>query len=249
MCGRYFRRSDKQQIAERFRANILGDFPLPPDYNVAPTTFQPIIRQSRDDASSRELVLARWGLIPYFAKSPADFKGMSTINARAETVPTSPTFRGPFERRRCLVPVDGFYEWRTIGAPGKKASKKEPFAFTLQGGEPFALAGLWDAWKELKPKAISVHAPDTFLQSFTILTTDANELVAPVSTRMPVILAAKDWERWLDRSLNESTPHALPLDLLRPFDAEQMRCMAVDPAVNNVRNNGPHLLAEPLTVG
>jgi putative SOS response-associated peptidase YedK len=246
MCGRYFRRSDKQQISEQFHANIVGDFPLPPDYNVAPSTFQPIVRQSRDDASARELVLARWGLIPHFAKSLADFKGMTTVNARAESVLTSPTFRVPFERRRCLVPVDGFYEWKAIGAAsssGKKATKKEPFAITTLDGGMFALAGLWDAWKEPKPKAISVHAPDTWLQSFTILTTEANEAIAPISTRMPVILHQRDWARWLDRAETERPP----VDLLRPYDAEAMVVQACDPAVGNVRNNGPHLLEIPTT--
>ncbi len=108
MCGRYLRRSDKQRIAEAFRVGELPeDFPLPPDYNVAPTTFQPVSRESSD----REMVLMRWGLIPYFAKSPADFKGIATINARAESIEKSATWRAPFQRRRCLVPTDGFYEW------------------------------------------------------------------------------------------------------------------------------------------
>ena len=239
MCGRYFRRSDKQQIAERFHAGTLGDFPLPPDYNVAPSTFQPIVRQSRDDAAVRELVLARWGLIPNFAKTLAEFKGLTTINARAEAVMTSSMFRVPFERRRCLIPVDGFYEWKALAA-GPKA-KKQPFSFTLRDGQPFALAGVWDAWKEPKPKAISVHAPDTWLQSFAIVTTEANELMSSVHTRMPVILHERDWERWLDRGDAERPP----IDLLRPYESAEMQMSACDPAVGNVRNNGPHLLDSP----
>jgi putative SOS response-associated peptidase YedK len=243
MCGRYFRRSEKQQIAERFHASNLGDFPLAPDYNVAPSTFQPIIRESRDDASVRELILARWGLIPHFAKSLADFKGLATINAKAESVMTSSTFRVPFERRRCLVPLDGFYEWQLLGGPNtaKKNAKKQPFAFTLRDGEPFALAGLWDAWKEPKPKAVSVHAPDTWLQSFSILTTEANELMSTVHSRMPVILHERDWARWLDRTESDQPP----IDLLRPYDSDAMRMTACDPAIGNVRNNGPHLLEPP----
>ena len=123
--------------------------------------------------------------------------------------------------------------------------KKQPYAFTLRDGETFAFAGLWDAWKEPKPKAISVHAPDTWLQSFTILTTEANELISPVSSRMPVILQERDWERWLDRGLVEQPP----TDLLRPYDPEAMSMAPCDPAVGNVRNNGPHLLEIPVAAG
>src|SRR6516225_11490257 len=116
MCGRYYRRSDKQRIAEAFKLGKMPDgFVLPPDYNVAPTSFQPVIREQRD-ARERELVMMRWGLVPNFAKSLSDFKGMSTINAKAETLSTSATWRVPFQRRRCLVPADGFYEWQLLDA-------------------------------------------------------------------------------------------------------------------------------------
>jgi putative SOS response-associated peptidase YedK len=117
MCGRYLRRSDKQRIAETFHlAKGLAALVLPPwDYNVAPTTFQPVIRADRD-TGERELALMRWGLIPYFAKDLKTF-ALTTINARAEAVATSPVFRGPFERRRCLVPADGFYEWKKLPRP------------------------------------------------------------------------------------------------------------------------------------
>jgi putative SOS response-associated peptidase YedK len=112
MCGRYYRKSDKLKIAEHFRArNDLTDLVLPDaDYNVAPTTMQPVIREARD-TKERELVLMRWGLIPFFSKSLSDVKGISTINARAETIATSGTYREPFKRRRCIVPANGFYEW------------------------------------------------------------------------------------------------------------------------------------------
>ena len=112
MCGRYVRRSDKQKIAEHFRANSNpAEFPLPDaDYNVAPTTYQPIIRQSRE-TGNRELVLARWGLVPFFTKDLKDVKGLSTINARAETITKAPTWREPFKKRRCIIPVNSFYEW------------------------------------------------------------------------------------------------------------------------------------------
>jgi putative SOS response-associated peptidase YedK len=144
MCGRYYRRSDKQRIAEAFKLwKLPDDFVLPPDFNVAPSTFQPVIRDNRE-TGDRELEMMRWGLLPYFAKSPADFKGFSTINAKAEAVATAPTWRRPFGRRRCLVPADGFYEWKNTGF-----KKKQPYAFAMTSGEPFAFAGLWDAFPTL----------------------------------------------------------------------------------------------------
>jgi len=238
MCGRYYSRSEKQEIAKRMKAKKVFEEPYAPNYNIAPTTFQPIVRQERD-SDERELVLARWGLVPFFAKSLADFKGFSTFNARAESITISATWRGPFKTRRCLVPVDGFYEWKALDDSRKP--KKQPYAIALSNGEPMAFAGLWDAWKEPKPKGDSVHTPDTWLQSFSIITTEANELMSQVHTRMPVILREKDWARWLDRELTEQPP----IDLLRPYDSDEMRLEVCNPAVGNVRNNGPEMLACP----
>jgi len=227
MCGRYYRRSDKQRIAEAFRLGKLPeDFVLPDwDYNVAPTSFQPVIRDARD-SGERELVLMRWGMIPNFAKALADFKGMSTINAKAETVTSNAMWRIPFKRRRCLIPADGFYEWKKIDE-----KTKQPYAFSLKDGEPFAFAGLWDAWRD-------PAADNNWLQSFTIITTDPNELTAKVHNRMPVILAAKDYDRWLSREESEQPP----IDLLRPFPAEAMVAKEASRDVGNVRNNHPELL-------
>ncbi len=224
MCGRYLRRSDKQRISEAFRVGKLpDDFVLTPDYNVAPTTFQPVIRESRE-STERELVLMRWGLVPHFTKSLADVKGISTINARGESIETSPTWRVPFQRRRCLVPVDGFYEWKKLDA-----KTKQPYAFLMSDEAPFAFAGLWDAWKE----------PDGgWLQSFSIVTTDANELMTAVHTRMPVILHSNDYGRWLSGEVTEQPP----VDLLRPFESEAMKSSSCNPLVGNVRNNGPEML-------
>lgn len=226
MCGRYLRRSDKQRIAEAFK---LTEDPealvFAQNWNVAPMTFQPVIRLNRD-TGLRELVLMRWGLVPYFAKSLADFKGISTINAKAETVETRPVWRAPFAKRRCLVPADGFYEWQKISPKEKK-----PFAFTLASGGLLAFAGIWDAWKD--------PATGDWLQSFAIITTEANELTATVHDRMPVILRPTDYDRWLERG--EHAPGEL-LPLLRPFDADKMKADACNPAVGNVRNNGPELL-------
>ena len=225
MCGRYYRRSDKQRIGDAFRLGSLPEgFVLPDwDYNVAPTSFQPVIRQNRE-TRERELVLMRWGLVPHFAKSLADFKGVSTINAKAETLERSGVWRVPFERRRCLVPADGFYEWRKVDA-----KTRQPFAFSMADGRPFAFGGLWDAWKD----------PDGgWLQSFSIVTTEPNELTATVHNRMPLIVEPKDYDRWLSREVEER----LPVDLLRPLPAEEMVMREAHKDVGNVRNNHPELL-------
>lgn len=225
MCGRYYRRAEKQRIAEAFRLGRLpDDFVLPPDFNIAPTTFQPVIRQNRD-TGERELVMMRWGLVPFFAKTPAQTKGYSTINAKAENVQSNAMWRGPFEKRRCLVPADGFYEWMKLDAKTKK-----PYAFAMRDAAPFAFAGLWDAWKD--------PANGEWLQTFSIITTEPNELTAEVHTRMPVILHARDYDRWLDRGETERPP----VDLLRPYEADAMVASGCHPLVGNPRNNGPEML-------
>ena len=225
MCGRYYRKSDKQKIAEAFHVGKVDDFPLPPwDYNVAPTTMQPIIRINRD-TGERELVQLRWGLIPFFTKQLSDVKGISTINARAESVVKSPSYREPFKKRRCLVPASGFYEWKKLDA-----KKKKPFGFDLNRGGMMAFAGLWDAWKD--------PADGRWLQSYTIITTDANEIMMPVHNRMPVILHERDFNRWLERG----EAHQPPIDLLRPFPADEMEAFEVSKDVGNVRNNSADLL-------
>ncbi len=225
MCGRYVRRSDKQKIAEWFHAEPRpAEMPMPgADYNVAPTTHQPIIRQNRE-TGGREMVLARWGLVPFFTKDLKDVKGLSTINARAETILKAPTWREPMKKRRCLIPANAFYEWAPAGKP-----PKQPYAFELSSGSLLAFAGLWDAWKD---------RDGHWFQSFAIVTTEANELMASLHPRMPVILHPRDYDRWLDREHTER----LPLDLLRPFESEEMEMYAANPKVNNVRNNGPELM-------
>jgi putative SOS response-associated peptidase YedK len=166
----------------------------------------------------------RWGLVPYFAKSLADFKGISTINARAETLISSTTWRGPFQRRRCLVPADGFYEWKKLDP-----KTRQPYAFGMADGTPFAFAGLWDGWKD----------PDGgWLQSYSIITTTPNELTATVHNRMPVILEPMDYNRWLERVDGEQPP----VDLLRRFPAAEMVAKEAHKDVGNVKNNHPELL-------
>lgn len=224
MCGRYYRRSDKQRIADAFRIGIPPTFDILPSYNIAPQTFQPIVRLDAE-TQQRELALLRWGLIPFWAK---DAKiGYSTINAKAETLATAPAFREALKRRRCLVPADGFYEWQLLDP-----KTKQPWAITLKDGSPFAFAGLWDTWKDK-----TTGQP---LETYTIITTEPNELTARLHNRMPVILAPRDYERWLA----PADPARLPVDLLRPYDADLMASWKVSPAVGNVRNNSPELCAE-----
>ena len=224
MCGRYGRRADKQRIAEWMQTHntdVFDDSYLAPSFNVAPQSLQPVVRLD-SETGKRELAIMRWGLIPFFAK---DAKiAYSTINARAETVATSPVFREPMKRRRCLVPATGFYEWQALD---KKS--KQPWAIELADGNLFAFAGLWDRWKD--------KATGQPLETYTIITTDPNELLEPIHNRMPVILSPQDYSRWLD----PGEPSQLPIDLLRPYPAEEMRAWKVSAAVGNVRNNGPEL--------
>lgn len=245
MCGRYLRRSDKQRIAETFRVGKgLVDLVFPPwDYNVAPTSYQLVIRADRD---TRELALMRWGLVPYFAKDLKSF-AYSTINARAESLSSSVVFSGPFERRRCLIPADGFYEWKKLATTSvdssekpetkKAAVAKQPFVFTLGSGEPFAFAGLWDSWKDPVAGA---------LESFTIITTTPNELTASVHNRMPVMLQPQDYDLWLQHLPAEKNTLPVPqlelIALLRPYPADKMEAREAHMDVGNVRNNHPGLM-------
>lgn len=223
MCGRFARRSTQEVLADWFGVE-LEDMPwFAPSYNVAPQSVQPILRLNRD-SGQREFAQLRWGLVPFWAKD-AKF-GYTTINARAEEVLNKPAYREAMKKRRCLVPADAFYEWQRID---KKT--KYPFAFALKSGEPYSLAGLWERWQPRE------GVP---LDTFTILTTDPNELMEPVHNRMPVILEPRDYDRWLD----SGDPAQPPVDLLRPFPAEQMRAWPISDRVGNVRNNDPQLLEE-----
>jgi putative SOS response-associated peptidase YedK len=234
MCGRYYRRSDRQAIAATFGlTGLASDFVLPPwDYNVAPTTFQPVIRNHRETGEP-ELVLMRWGLVPNGARSLAEYKGISTINAKADTLMSRAMWRVPFERRRCLIPADGFYEWKTVHVDDagevKAKATKQPYGFSLRSEKLFAFGGVWDAWKD--------PATGEWLQSFAIITVEPNELTATVHDRMPLIIAPQDYARWLDRRSAEP-----PVDLLRTFPAKEMRAKKVRKDVGSVKNNSPDLL-------
>lgn len=224
MCGRFARKSTQEVLAEWFDLE-LEDMPwFVPSYNIAPQSTQPVVRLNRD-SGHREMALLRWGLVPFWAKDAK--MAYSTINARAEEAASKPAYREALKRRRCLVPADAFYEWQRLDPKTKR-----PFAFALASGEPYAFAGLWESWR---PKASADAAP---LETFTILTTDPNELMEPVHNRMPVILEPKDYDRWLD----PGDPARLPVDLLRPYPAGRMKAWPVSDRVGNVRNNDPALL-------
>ncbi len=237
MCGRYLRRSDKQHIAERFRLGTLPEgFLMPPDFNIAPSTFQPVIRNNLY-TGEREIMLMRWGLIPFFAKSGDAAGGYKTINAKAENVLTGPTWREAFKKRRCLVPSDGFYEWKktNVTINGKPKVVKQPYVFMPKTRQPFAFAGLWDAWKDLKT--------GEYLQTFAIITTTPNEVTAKVHDRMPVILHPNKYDLWLDRGTGGDPDQQRQLQaLLRPYESDLMLAELANPAVGNVRNNGPEML-------
>src|SRR5580658_4470586 len=220
MCGRYGRRADKQRIAEWFQTHntdVFNESYFAPSYNVAPQSMQPVVRLDAE-TGERELTIMRWGLVPFWSKDGK--ASYSTINARAETVPTSATYREAFKRRRGLVPADLFYEWMKLDA-----KTKQPYAIALTDGSLFAFAGLWETWKD----KVTGETKETY----TVITTDPNELMEPLHNRMPVVLAPNDYERWMA----PTDPAQLPVDLLRPYPAEEMTAWKVSAAVGNVRNN------------
>jgi putative SOS response-associated peptidase YedK len=225
MCGRFARRSTREVLAEWFGVDLEDIPPFATSYNVAPQSVQPVVRIGRDSGKA-EFALLRWGLVPFWAK---DTKiGYSTINARAEEAASKPAFRDAMRKRRCLVPADAFYEWART-----ESKTKQPYAIALRSGEPYAFAGLWEQWRPREGEP---------LETFTILTTDPNELLEPIHNRMPVVLEPKDYGRWLDHT----DPSRPPVDLLRPFPAEQMIAWLVGDRVGNVRNDDAELLT-PLT--
>jgi putative SOS response-associated peptidase YedK len=188
--------------------------PLSPRYNIAPTQKAPVVRAKAD--GSVELFMPRWGLVPYWAKDIAI--GNRMINARSETAAEKPSFKSPFRRRRCVVLADGFYEWKSADGA------KQPFHIHLDGQRPFVMAGLWDRWTK---------GDEGVVESFTILTTEANERVRELHDRMPVILDPEACDTWLDPTLDE--PAELTA-LLRPYEADRMGFFPVSKQVNSPRN-------------
>jgi putative SOS response-associated peptidase YedK len=214
MCGRFVRSSPVETFAELFGAR--ADFVLSPRYNIAPT--QAVLAARNALEGEQELVALHWGLVPHWAKEPKT--SYSTINARAETVAEKPAFRKAFRYRRCLIAADGFYEWRRTGGP------KQPYYIGLKDGEPFAFAGIWERWER----------QGETIDSCAIIVTQANELVAEIHDRMPVILDPADYEAWMDLKLQD--PERLKA-FLQPYPAERMRAHPVSTRVNNSKNDQP----------
>ncbi len=218
MCGRYTLSTPGAAVAELLE--LEQDLELAPRYNIAPTQESAVVRL---DGGRRSLEHLRWGLIPYWASEPGI--GNRMINARSETVADKPAFRDSFRRRRCLVPADGFFEWRRTPAG------KQPYLFRLTGGEPFAFAGLWDRW-------VPHDGPP--IESFTILTTRPNELVEALHDRMPVILPPAQHGLWLDPRQSD---RARLTDVLQPFPAGEMTAFPVSTAVNRPAHDEPACVA------
>lgn len=219
MCGRFALFSPEEILAAMF--GVEGDRFLPPSYNIAPSRDVAAVRIAPEGRARREVALLRWGLVPSWARDPA--MGNRMINARAETAPEKPAFRSAFRRRRCLVPADGFYEWRKPGA------RKQPYFVRMADGKPFAIAGLWERWE----------GPDGAIASCAVLTTDPNDLLAPIHDRMPVILSPGDYDRWLDP---ESRDPATLLPLLRPYPPDAMVAFPVRTLVNNPAADDPRCI-------
>ncbi len=217
MCGRYVLENPEAVIRELF--GVQPPFTLPRRFNIAPTQQAPLAR-----GTDREIVNMRWGLIPRWAKDPSI--GNRLINARAETAAEKPSFREALRRRRCLVPADGFYEWK------KEPDGKQPWLIRRTGGRGFALGGLWECW----------HGPEGPVESFTILTTAPNATVGALHDRMPVIVPPAAFDVWLDPGAKDPT---LLENILRPAPDDLLEAYPVSRLVNSPANDEPACI-EPL---
>jgi putative SOS response-associated peptidase YedK len=218
MCGRY-NFSKPQKLKQRYQ--LEADFAMEPEYNVAPSMTMPVI--IANEKGTNEAVKMKWGLIPHWAKEPR--VKFSTINARAETISSSPVYKVPFQRFRCLVPADGFYEWKKLYG-GKT---KIPYYFFVKDEEIFSFAGLYDIWKD---------AEGNEFPTYTIITTTPNKLMEKVHNRMPVILKRDDEETWLSPSQDQQELQ----HLLVPFPASEMAAYTVSTKVNSPKNNSPEII-------
>ncbi|MBN1659050.1 MAG: SOS response-associated peptidase [Anaerolineae bacterium] len=224
MCGRFTLATPVEDLVKQFSiAEVAG---IEARYNIAPSQAVAAVREEKDKGG-RELVWLQWGLVPFWADDPKI--GFKMINARAETVDRSNAFRYAFQRRRCLVLADGFYEWRT------EEGQKQPYYIQMEDGRPFGFAGLWEAWKD--------EEKDRALESCTIITTNANELVRPVHPRMPAILHPDNYDLWLDMDAKDTA--CLKEMVLRPFPPEEMTIYRVSRRVNRPDQEGRELI-EPM---
>jgi putative SOS response-associated peptidase YedK len=227
MCGRFVSATPPDQIASYFEAEP-PEALLEPSYNVAPTND---VYAVLSDGSTRHVDAFHWGLVPLWAKDPKI--GSKMINARAETLAEKNAYKSAFKRRRCLIPADGFYEWRKDpDAPAK--AKKQPYFIHRPDGEPYAFAGLWEVWR-------GPNKDQEPLRSCTIITTAPNAEMAKIHDRMPVILPPSAWDTWLDRDVDDLE---LLGKLLVPSAPEITTMHTISTEVNNVRNNGERLIDE-----
>jgi len=217
MCGRFAFYSPAEAAAALF--GVTASVEIPPRYNIAPTQQVAAIRNSGDSSDNgRELVMLRWGLIPFWAKDPSI--GNRMINARVETVAEKPSYRAAFRHRRCVVLADGFYEWHT------ENGVKTPYFISLADDEPFALAGLWEAWTD--------REKDASVETTTLITTSANEFMQPLHHRMPVVMQADVADGWLAGTLD--------LESYAAKATPKLKAWPVDRRVNNARNEGADLI-------
>ena len=215
MCGRFALSAPAAKLIEFFELDECTDFLA--SLNIAPGTDIPVIRQSPE--GKRVLHLLHWGFLPHWVKDPKS--ASRPINARVETLSEKPYFRDAYKRRRCLIPADGFYEWK------REDKRKTPFYFSLDSDDPMAMAGLWESWK----------APDgTILRTVCIITTDANTIMQPIHDRMPVILAPGDWPLWLGEAGKGAAT------LMQPAPEPDLTAHRVTPRVNSNRASGPELI-------
>ena len=221
MCGRFTLTADQDSFEDRFSLTRF-DMGWVPSFNIAPT--QEVLTVTNDGGENRP-ELMRWGLVPSWAKDPKI--GNRMINARSETLAEKPSFRTAFKRRRCLIPADGFYEWKREG------KAKKPMLITANPGGLFAFAGLWETWKQ---------PDDSWLLTCAIITTSANEVMKSIHDRMPVILPRESEASWLDP---EEQDTAMLSELLLPYDSDRMEAYEVSTLVNSPRNNFPEVI-EPV---
>lgn len=241
MCGRYAAAKDPAALVEEFEVVTPPEEVLNPDYNVAPTKkVYVVLDRPRDDHAERSLVVARWGLVPSWAKDPSI--GSRMINARVETVSEKPAFRRAFAKRRCLVPADGYYEWYT--PTGEEAPKgrggrplKQPFFIHRADHASLAMAGLYEWWRD---PTRADDDPQAWRLTCTVITTEATDDVGRIHDRMPMTIPRSDWAAWLDPAATIDAAGLLAPAASLPLDA-----YPVSTAVNSVRNNGPELI-EPL---
>jgi putative SOS response-associated peptidase YedK len=222
MCGRYTLHHKAEEIEERFDVDGAEEL-LAPRYNIAPSQIIPVIRRPRSGDNLREMAGCKWGLIPFWAKDPKI--GNNLINAKAETIAEKPSFKQAFTKRRCLIPADGFYEWRKQGK-----APSQPMYIRRRDGGLFAFAGLWEEWRSPEGEPI---------ETCTIITVEPNELLSKIHHRMAAILRPDDEAAWIDP---KSKVDDL-LQMLRPYESDELEAIPVSRAVNSPAHDSAALIA------